>query len=76
MGKVDCRACKHFMPLWKLPKELVLEVEREARRYNIRPLGYCLKFRKAVTYFEGYCGGFTPKREVPEGQKSLLIYLS
>ena len=63
MVKADCRKCKFFKPVEKLSfaSRVVLERWVERNRPGEPLLGFCRKFRRPVTYYEGECSGYSPK---------------
>jgi len=55
----DCRLCRHFVPLQYCSNKELEEVVSLANARGDKPLGYCRKYRRGVTYYIGKCPGFT-----------------
>jgi len=80
MRWADCRLCRYFvridsMEYERLPMELRLKALMTARRRGEKLLGICLAYERGVTYYEGSCKRFKPKREEDRSQKTLLEWL-
>jgi|GEM_PF-3687285 len=75
MAEANCRNCHHFVPVSKMPESLKQKA-REWIKHN-RPgqrlLGWCNAYRRPVTYYEGTCGYYKPKRK--EDSQKLDIFL-
>jgi len=78
----DCRLCKRFISLARLKADplgrgLLEDAEEYIRKYrpNERILGWCSYFNRPVTYYEGNCSAFLPKRKNLEKNMLLTDFL-
>ena len=75
--RANCRNCKYFIPVSKMSNDLKEEclIWIAKHRPSEELLGYCSKFKRPVTYFEGICSGYKPKRK-SEGCIELIKFLT
>ncbi len=70
----DCRFCVYFIDRDKMSEGEVSAAQRWVQNY--RPgaglLGYCDLFKRPVTYYIGFCRGFTRK---PVNSRTLLEFM-
>ena len=70
MPWADCRNCKRFVPLNRCPESLRQFLMHFARANGVEVLGWCNYHRKPITYYEGYCHAYLPRRRI-EGCSTL-----
>ena len=61
----DCRKCRYFVPFEELGDGMKEEAASKAFRMGRDPnrvLGFCMRKRIPITYYEGYCKDFTKRR--------------
>jgi len=63
--RANCRNCKHFIPLYRMSLEQVEEAYCwiHHHRPGERLLGWCEAYNRPVTYIEGTCPRYLPKRK-------------
>ena len=71
---VDCRRCAYFKEYDKLDARMKNRAWRMLSEMNRtgRPLGWCYRYWRPVTYYRGKCRGFVEKREA---LRSLIEFL-
>ena len=57
----DCRFCKYFIPLDECDGEMLAKVFSLANARGEEPKGYCLRYKRGITYYVGHCKGFERK---------------
>ena len=64
-------------PAEDLGEDLRKQALEYIRRYRsgARLLGYCRFYRRAVTYYEGYCRAFSRLPDPPPGVRPLTEYM-
>lgn len=74
---VDCRGCIYFRFPEELNQELLDWCRQwiERHRPGERLLGYCVLYRRPVTYYKGFCSGYTSHTLAPPARKPITYYL-
>ena len=60
----DCRTCKYFIPADRVYPEIKKWCIDWISKYRTGEefLGFCYKRKRPVTYYEGKCSLYTPKK--------------